>query len=104
MCALNAYELPKEIMKIERNRKLLGATTAKEIDAQFGQGTFDRSTESGYVGAFTKMLQFEEAAQSQFLIQFNANSIKVTATESESGREFGIKNEVLFFCYSEMAR
>lgn len=98
MCALEEYHLPHEIGKIEQNKKLLGGTTAKEIAAQFGQTAFDRSTERGYFGAFTKMLQFEEAAQSQFLMQFNMKNIHLRpSTTGTSEREFCIKNEVRGF-------
>lgn len=95
MSTLDEYALPNEISEIERNRTLLGGTTAKEIATRFGSSVFDRATESGYVGAFKKMLQFEEAAQSHFLVQFNTKGIQLGRNrESESDREFCIKNDV----------
>lgn len=95
MCILQEYGLPTEIMKIERSKKLLGSVTPKEIVKQFGQLALDKSSESGYVNAFTKMLQFEEASQSQFLAQFNIKEIKLCHFDSESEREFCIKNDVI---------
>lgn len=93
MCTLEEYGLPIEISEIERKKKLLGGTT-KEIVARFGQSTLDKSVESGYLNAFTKMLHFEEAAQSQYLVQFNTKNIQVKRSDSNSEREFCIKNDV----------
>lgn len=94
MCTLKEYGLPTDVLEIEKNKKFLGGATSKEIAAQFGLSTLDKSTESGYLRAFTKMLQFEEAAQSQFVSQFNAKGIQLTHPNSESEREFCIKNDV----------
>lgn len=94
MCTLEEYGLPIEISEIERKKKLLGGTTPKEIVARFGQSTLDKSVESGYLNAFKKMLHFEEAAQSQYLVQFNTKNIQVERSDSNSEREFCIKNDV----------
>lgn len=95
MCTLQEYEVPREILQIERSKHLLGGTTSKEIAAKLGQtSTMDKSIERGYANAFTKMLQFEEAAQSQYVIQFNAKEIRLKRSDSDSEREFCIKHEV----------
>lgn len=94
MCILKAHDLPNEILEIEQNNKLLGTVTSKEIAAQFKQSALDTANESGYVKAFTKMLQFEEAAQSQYLIQFNTKELRLSRSNSDSEREFCIKNDV----------
>lgn len=94
MCTLKEYGLPAEIMRIEQSSRLLGGTTSKEIVAKFGPLMLDKSIESGYLKAFQTMLQFEEAAQSQFLVQFNTKEIKLSRSDSGSEREFCIKNDV----------
>lgn len=100
MCTLEEYGVPFEISEIVRNKKLLGGTMPKEILAKFGQSSMlDKSIESGYVNAFKKMLQFEEAAQSQYLIQFNAKNIQLKRSDSDSEREFCIKNDVRKCCF-----
>lgn len=95
MCTLQEYEVPREILHIERSKNLLGGTTSKEMAAKLEQkSTMDKSTEKGYVNAFTWMLQFEEAAQSQYVVQFNVKDIRVKRSDSDSEREFCIKHEV----------
>lgn len=96
MCTLQEYDVPKEILSIERNKHLLGGTKPKEIASKLEQSTstMDKSIKRGYKNAFTKMLQFEEAAQSQYVIQFNVNEIRLKRSDSDSEREFCIKHEV----------
>lgn len=94
MCTLKEYEVPIEISQIERKKKLVSAMTAKEFASRFGLSTLNKSTERGYIDSFTKMLHFEEAAQSQFLTQFNTKGIQLCRSKSESAREFCIKNDV----------
>lgn len=112
MCTLPEYGVPKEILQIEQSKKLLGGTTPKEIAEQLGQSSMlDKSTERGYANAFRRMLQFEEAAQSQYVIQFNTKDIQLKRSDSGSEREFCIKNDVrtmmaqmMFFFFTILTR
>lgn len=96
MCALREYDVPVEITEIEQNKNRLDGVKPNRIEAMFEQSSIDKTTENGYVKAFTKMIEFEEAAQSQFLVQFNTKNIQLSHSESNAKQELYIKNNVRF--------
>lgn len=71
MRSLKTYDVPAEMLCIEQKLKPI------EIAALVDGMTQLESTEDGYVKAFTRMLHFEEVAESRFLIQFNATNIQL---------------------------
>lgn len=71
MRSLKDYNLPEAILRLEQK------LTPQEIAVLVDGSVALESSEENYVKAFTKMLHFEEAAESRFLIQFNARSIRV---------------------------
>lgn len=90
MSQLKGYDVPEKILTVERSKGSLGAVTSKDLTRLFD--TMDISIETGYKNAFSTMIHFEEAAQSQYLIQFNTENLKITY--SSKGREFRIANDV----------
>lgn len=90
MCRLPKYDVPEEIFEIEKSKKSKEA--AAELSVQLSK--LDKSTKRGYVEAFTKMVQFEEAAQSLDLTQFNTKYIKLRRSDSGSEQKFCIKKNV----------
>lgn len=85
MRPLKDYFVPEAILNIES--KLL----PKEVEVLVDESAALESTEGGYVRAFTKMLHFEEAAESRFLRQFSAKNIRLRNVRD---REYCIPNEV----------
>lgn len=71
MCSLNDHKVPPEMLCIEQKLKPI------EIAALVDGTTQLESSEEGYVKTFTKMLHFEEVAESRFLIQFNAKNMRL---------------------------
>lgn len=55
-----------------------------------------RRSQSNYINAYSTMIYLEEAAQTQFLAQFNAKD--VTLQYSGNGRDFSIKKNVIYLC------
>lgn len=86
MCALNGYDVPAEISAIAQRNGQLGAVTPKELTTLFS--SMDKTTETGYKKAYSTMIHFEEAAQSQIVVQFNTKDIQLSY--SGNGREFRI--------------
>lgn len=71
MRSLKDYNVPEAISGIECK------LTSQEIAILVEGSIALESSEQHYVKAFTKMLHFEEAAESRFLIQFNAKNIRL---------------------------
>lgn len=65
------HKVPPEMLTIEQKLK------PSEIAALVDESTKLESSEDDYVRIFTKMLHFEEMAESRFLIQFNAQNIRL---------------------------
>lgn len=81
MRSLKDYNLPEPILHIEQK------LTLQEIAVLVDGSIALESNEEQYVEAFKKMLHFEEAAESRFLVQFNAENIRL---RNVSGPEFCI--------------
>lgn len=94
MRSLKDYNLPDEISGIEEK------LTSQQIALLADGSTALESNEEHYVKAFRKMLHFEEAAESRFLIQFNAKRIHV---RNVSDRQYCIpievRNTIYFYFY-----
>lgn len=76
------YDVPGEIFEIEKNK---GSFNTKPTPQS-------RSDESEYIETMTKMIHFEEAAHSKYLLQFNHKNLKLEHTKDT--REFQIKIDV----------
>lgn len=85
MRSLKDYNIPEAILKIETK------LTPQEIATLMDESTALESSEDDYVKAFTKMLHFEEATESRYLIQFNTKNIEL---RNVRGREYCIENNV----------
>lgn len=85
MRSLKDYKMPEAMLNIEQK------LTAQEIAILVEGSTALESNETDYVKAFTKMLHYEEAAESRFLIQFNTKNIQLRNVRE---REFCIANDV----------
>lgn len=84
MRSLNDYFVPEAMLNIESK------LTPKEIEALVNGSAALESSEDDYVKAFTKMLHFEEVAESRFLRQFNAKNIRLRNVRD---REYCIPND-----------
>lgn len=92
MSMLQPYDVPEAIVKIEQCQSSFGGDIAPELSKLFEFKSHFRTNEKIYAKAYTTMVQLEEASQSNFLIQFNHQNIKLAYSGEE--REFHIKNEV----------
>lgn len=92
MCLLKGYDVPQEIIKMEASKHLLGGVNPRHMEEILDRLKLNKDSEDGYFKAYTKMIHFEEAAQSQFLMQFNTKHIQINLSEDE--KEFRIKIEV----------
>lgn len=85
-----AYEVPQEIFEIERNS---GPVKSLSCLPNCAQSVAEcRMDERKYMDTYKAMVYFEEAAQMEFLSQFNQTNIKFAYWGS--GRLFFMKNEV----------
>lgn len=87
MRTLKDYNLPDAMLDIER--KLTPKQIASLVEESSPAAL--KSSETNYVNAFRKMLHFEEACESQFLLQFNTRNIRL---KNVCGREYCIRNDV----------
>lgn len=69
MCQLKDHKVPPEMLSTEQKLK------PTEITELVNEAAELESSEESYVRAFTKMLHFEELAESRFLVQFNVKNI-----------------------------
>lgn len=84
MAPLQLFEVPANILSIER-----GDATLDKTIKNLSQS---RQNETDYITMYTMMVHLEEAAQSQFLLQFNQKNIRLSY--SGEHRVFRIKNDV----------
>lgn len=89
MTALKEYAVPPEIATIEQNAD--DPQAASDWLSMLLKLQRNRTDADKYFEAYTKMIYLEEAKQSQFLTQFNAENIHF----EYSGDEFRFKNNVI---------
>lgn len=90
LVSLPAYEIPSVILDIEESDDPVQKTSSLPIF----QGKYSdfRRNETKYIEAYKTMVYFEEAAQSNFVKQFNQENIQLKYTGE--GRIFYIRIDV----------
>lgn len=93
MCELKRSDVPDEILSIEQgNSAFDDDDIPPELANLMDKKPLCRSNQRDYIKAYTTMVHLEEAAQSEFIAQFNTENVRLMRSNSE--REFRIRNSV----------
>lgn len=92
MYDLESSEVPAEILSIDQGNGAFSDDNPPEIERLLDKKLLSRSNSKDYYEAYTTMIHLEEAAQSEFISQFNTKNIRLRYTDES--RQFCIRNDV----------